>query len=202
MKYPSSYLSQRRTAFTLIELLVVIAIIMLLAGMTLGVFSMAQRSAMRDRTRAFHAAIKSGLEAYNSEYGEYPEPAGGGTQEFHGRTYQTGGALMLYQALSGDGSNAIKIAGGGSASDGKWDDNEKMLLTEMPKEMYNIRGKNSYMLVDGFGHPFQYSKGGTADAVNTTYDLWSYSDDESNTNDTSAASKRDAAKAGKWIKNF
>jgi prepilin-type N-terminal cleavage/methylation domain-containing protein len=189
--------------FTLIELLVVIAIIAILAAMTFGAFSYAQNSAMRNRTTAVHRAIVSGLESYNSEFGEYPEPsAGGTTRDFNGRSYVTGGALMLYQALSGDGSDRIQIATGGAASDGRWDTGEKMLMNEMPRELYMYRGTNIYMLLDGFGHPFQYTKGGTTDAINPTFDLWSYGEDEANTSAVSKAQKQDPKTSAKWIKNF
>jgi prepilin-type N-terminal cleavage/methylation domain-containing protein len=195
---------RRRAAFTLMELLVVISIIALLAAMTMGTFTYAQKAAMRNRTTATHRAIISGLENYNSEFGEFPEPASsGGMETFNGKSYNTGSAKMLYQALSGDGSDMIKIASGGAtASDGKWEGTEKMLLTDMPKEMYTYHGKNIYTLLDGFSHPFQYTKGGTADAVNPTYDLWSYGEDEDNTKAADKASKQDFKKSAKWIKNF
>ena len=195
---------RRPPGFTLMELLVVISIIALLAAMTMGAFSYVQRAAMRNRTTAMHRAIISGLENYSSEFGEFPEPSGGGGMEtFHGRSYNTGSAKMLYQALSGDGSNRIQIASGGtSASDGRWEGDEKMLLTDMPKEMYTFGGRNMYMLLDGFSHPFQYTKGGTADAINPTFDLWSYGEDDENTDSVSKASKQDPKASIKWIKNF
>ena len=195
---------RRRAGFTIMELLVVIAIIALLAAMTMGAFSYVQKAAMRNSTTATHRAIISGLENYHSEYGEFPEPKGtGGAETFHGKSYNTGSAKMLYQALSGDGSNMIKIASGGTgASDGKWGDDEKMLLTEMPNKMYTYLGSNIYMLLDGFGHPFQYTKGGTTDAINPTFDLWSYGEDEEHTNAVDKASKQNASSSIKWIKNF
>lgn len=198
--------SVRRSSrgFTLIELLVVIAIMAILAALTLGVYSYATKGAARNRTTALHRAIISGLESYNSEFGEYPEPSNSGqTDEFNGKPYNTGGARMLYQALSGDGTNAIVIGTGAqSASDGRWSAEEKMLLTDMPKEMYTLGGTNRYMLFDGFGHPFQYTKGGTPQALNPTFDLWSYGEDEANTTATDASTKTDASKSAKWIKNF
>lgn len=190
-------------AFTLMELLVVISIIALLASMTMGAFSYVQKAAMRNRTTAMHRAIISGLENYHSEFGEYPEPAGGGMDTFHGRSYGTGGARMLYQALSGDGTDMIRLAsGGGRASDGKWDADEKMMLTEMPKEMYSVAGSNRNMLLDGFSHPFQYTKGGTQQAINPTFDLWSYGEDDENTMAEDRGIKQSAKATAKWIKNF
>ncbi len=186
------------------ELLVVISIIALLAAITMGAFTFAQKAAMRNRTTAMHRAIISGLENYNSEWGEFPSPASSGeTDTFSGKTYNTSGASMLYQALTGDGTDKIKIgSGAGSSSDGKWTDGEKMLLTEMPKEFYSKGGSNIYMLVDAFIHPFQYTKGGTTEAVNPSYDLWSYGEDEEHTETADKQSKQDAAMSAKWIKNF
>lgn len=202
IRHPTA--SRHQAAFTLMELLVVISIIALLAALTMGSFGYAQKAAMRNRTAAWHRAISSGLENYNSEFGEFPEcSGGGGAEEFHGRSYNTGSAKMLYQALSGDGSNMIKIAGGGAdASNGKWEAEEKIMFTDMPKEMYTFQGQNLYMLLDAFSHPFQYTKGGTADAVNPTYDLWSYGEDEENTKSTDKGSKQSSKVSAKWIKNF
>ena len=198
------YTSRRHAAFSLMELLVVISIIALLAAMTMGAFTFAQKASMRNRTTAMHRGIISGLENYNSEFGEFPEPSGsGGQREFNGKNYSTGGALMLYQALSGDGSDMIKIASGGTKpSDGKWEGAEKMQLTDMPKEMYTFRGANIYMVLDGFYHPFQYTKGGTSEAINPTYDLWSYGEDEQNTSSMDKAAKQSFKTSAKWIKNF
>lgn len=195
---------RRQAAFSLMELLVVIAIIALLAAMTMGAFTFAQKASMRNRTTAVHRAIISGLENYNSEFGEFPEPSSsGGTKEFNGKNYNTAGALMLYQALSGDGSDMIKIASGETkASDSKWEGTEKMLLTDMPKEMYTFRTENIHMLLDGFYHPFQYTKGGTAEAINPTYDLWSYGEDEQNTAAVDKGAKQNYKTSAKWIKNF
>ena len=193
-----------RGGFTLMELLVVISIIALLAAMTMGAFTYAQRAAMRNRTTATHRAIISGLENYNSEYGEFPSPTNTEeTDEFHRRSYHVGGAMMLYQALSGDGTDRIQLgSGSATSSDGVWSDGEKMLLTDMPKEMYTIGGANINMLIDAFGHPFQYTKGGTADAINPSYDLWSYGEDENNTMSVDRGSKENASASAKWIKNF
>lgn len=188
------------------ELLVVISIIALLSAMTMGAFTYAQRAAMRNRTTAAHRAIISGLENYNSEYGEFPSPASEGetSDQFPGkRNYNIAGAEMLYQALSGDGTDKIKLGSGtGAPSDGEWTKDEKMLLTDMPKEMFTQGGSNIYMLIDAFGHPFQYTKGGTTDAVNSTYDLWSYGEDDKNTMSMDKGVKEDATASAKWIKNF
>jgi len=202
--------------FTLIELLVVIAIMGLLASLTLMGFRHAQIQSSRNRTSNFHRAIMSGLESYHSDYGEYPEPVGlGESMEFGQSKYFIGGSLMLYQALSGDGTSEIKLAsGGGSASNGILETEElaRIKMTEMPKEIW-LKTSKGFLMVDGFGRPFQYTPGPAKPApnepirantttVNSTYDLWSYAETETGTNKVTLADKQDPAISGKWIKNW
>lgn len=195
----------RSSGFTLIELLVVIAIIALLASLTIGAFSYATAAAGRNRTSATQAAIMSGLERYNADFGEYPAPAAPtSTQTFNNISYISGGAEMLYQALSGDGTSAIQLAsGGGVQSDGQVTDQEapNIKMTDMPKDIW-LRVNNQYYIIDGFRKPFQYTKGGQPDAVNPTYDLWSFGQDESNTQTVSVAMKTNPQVNSKWIINW
>lgn len=193
-----------RAGFTLMELMVVLAIIALLAGLTLGAFSFATKSASRNRTAAAAAAIKSGLENYKAEFGEYPEPADAtSTIDIQKKTYRVGGAKMLYQAMSGDGTNAIKLSSGGTPSNGEIEDSEveSVMLKDMPAPMWMERD-GEWFMIDGFRKPFQYTKGGGEDSVNSTYDLWSYSDDEENTESVAKADKLDAKKSAKWLTNW
>jgi prepilin-type N-terminal cleavage/methylation domain-containing protein len=203
MSNPS--LKPRSAGFTLIELLVVIAIIALLASLTIGAFSYATAAAGRNRTSATQAAIMSGLERYNADFGEYPTPsAPTSTGTFNNITYIAGGAEMLYQALSGDGTSAIELAtGGGVQSDGQVTDQEaaNIKMTDMPKDIWLLVNGRYYM-VDGFRKPFQYTKGGQPDAVNPTYDLWSFGQDESNTQQVSVAMKTNPQVNSKWIINW
>lgn len=213
-----SHLRQpRRTGFTVIELLVVITIIALLFALTIGGFTFAQRSAARSRTTVAMNAMKSALERYNSEFGEYPSPQNpGDTIAVGDKTYEVGAAAMLYQALSGDGYDNIQIAqapqdAGEASSNGSLEEKESknVMLTDMPKEIWANKDGRYYM-IDGFGKPFQYTKAATASAsdkttVNTTYDLWSYGEDEENTGARSietltAGPVKDASQ--KWIKNW
>jgi hypothetical protein len=139
-----------------------------------------------------------------------------------GKSYDTSGAACLYQALSGDGYDQLKGVTGSAegetpgSSDGKTEGVEiqNITLKEMPQSMF-IRRDSTFMLVDGFGRPFQYVKaspvtttpGGAGDAadvetVNSTYDLWSYAEDEVNTQSTSSDALEDPSIALKWIKNW
>ncbi|HCN79454.1 MAG TPA: hypothetical protein DIT13_20005 [Verrucomicrobiales bacterium] len=220
MKTPM--LKHSRAGFTLIELLIVITIIALLFGLTIGGFTYAQRFANRSKTAATIKAVQSGLERYNTEFGEYPEPASpGDTISIQDKTYTVSGASMLYQAMSGDGYDAIKIAvppanAGNPQSNGQVeaDESRNTMITDMPKDIWReLEGR--FFLIDGFSKPIQYVKalpqnltggaGANPTTINTHYDLWSYGEDEENTMSTSIESNaggplRQASE--KWIKNW
>lgn len=211
----------RKTApagFTVIELLVVITIIALLFALTVGGFTYAQRAAARNRTTVAMSAISSGLERYRKEFGEYPAPQNPGDSiAIADKTYEVGAATMLYQALSGDGYDNIVIAqapadAGQATSNGSLEieESKNVMLTDMPKEMYMERN-GRYFMADGFGRPFQYVKavpptgGGSPQTINSTFDLWSYGEDEENITSRSIDTLtpgpvKDASV--KWIKNW
>lgn len=210
-----------RAGFTLTELLVVITIIVLLFALTVGGFTYAQRSAARSRTQVALTSMVSGLNRYNTDFGEYPEPADpSAIIDIAQKQYIVGGATMLYQALSGDGIDAINGAESKSPqrqSDGEIDEFEgaNVKLTDMPKEIW-IKMNDVYFMADGFGHPFQYERaapvdptGATAAAepttINPTYDLWSYGEDEENIMMRSLDTAADPVlkqQSTKWIKNW
>lgn len=220
-------ISQRtlgRAGFTLIELLIVVTIIALLFALTVGGFTYAQRSAARSKTAATLKAVQSALERYNTEFGEYPEPANpGDTISIRDKTYTVAGATMLYQAMSGDGYDAIKIAvppanAGAPQSDGNIDENESknIMLTDMPKEVWKMQD-GRYFMIDGFGNPIQYIRGvaqnltgagggsSSPTTINNHYDLWSYGEDEENTMATSLETNTGGTlklASEKWIKNW
>ena len=132
-------------------------------------------NASRHKTESFLMAIKSGLEAYRSDFGEYPRPKLPKTfVKFGSVNYDISGALMLYQVLSGDGTDAIDCKLPPRASNGKIDDEELpyMKLTDMPRDMWK-RIPEGYIIVDGYGHPVQYESA-NAETLNHTYDLWSF----------------------------
>ena len=170
--------SYRRRAqahgFTLIELMVVVTIIVLLAGMTVAITTAVQNKARRSKTSALLKAIDNGLERYRTDNGDYPLPAEEDERgEVNGMSAKTGPARALYQALSGDGDDAIE--GGSIGSDGKtedekfyWEDivdplappsqsegaggDENKIRKGVPVEFSN----GGFLLVDPWRHPYQY----------------------------------------------
>lgn len=208
-------------AFTLVEMLIVVSIIALLAALTMGGYTYAMRSSKRRVTTGTFEAIKLSLERYNSEFGEYPEPSGDAqmVEIIPGKSYDTSGAACLYQALTGDGYDQIKGADTSASdespaqSDGKTEGTaeiEKMMLVEVPRTIWTVKN-SQYIIIDGFGRPFQYIKAALPEAVgetpeaitiNSTYDLWSYSEDEVNTTMKSIETLDKTTASIKWIKNW
>jgi prepilin-type N-terminal cleavage/methylation domain-containing protein len=81
MTSPASAPSSRRNrrGFTLIELIVVILIIALLGGILLPVILRAQRSAKKTRVAADFQTIGVALDAYRTDFSDYPRPEPGAT---------------------------------------------------------------------------------------------------------------------------
>lgn len=162
------------------------------------------RHPVRNRTTAIHHALMAGLENYHSEFGEFPQPVRQGkTVVIDGQTYDVDSALMLYQAMTGDGTDAIVMKNNDKASDGRFDNDgpSRAMLTDMPKEMWK-HTPAGYIIVDAFGHPFQYDPASptSVDVVNLTYDLWSFG--EAPPVKATKAVRQDPAATAKWIKNF
>jgi prepilin-type N-terminal cleavage/methylation domain-containing protein len=225
MKIPAIH--RRASGFTLAEMMIVISIIVVLAALTIGGYNYAMRGSKRRTTEASMTAIQSSLERYFDKFGEYPEPAAPDqtAEIMPQKTYTVGGAKCLYQALRGDGFDAIQGAdnsaagSGGGASDGNFEETEidNVLFKDMPNTMWR-KVDQHYILVDGFFRPFQYikaalpvtpgtsgsSSAGNAQAttINTSYDLWSYGEDEVNITMTSIETLGDVNLAAKWIKNW
>ena len=191
--------------FSLLNLLAVIASIVILAALTVGGTNCGV-SAERNRTIAAHAVIKSGLEQYMEKHGEYPTPAHpDATTEISGKDMRMGGARMLYQVLTGDGSNDVKSASAtGKPSDGKISEEESTntINANIPKKMI-AKDSGGYYLVDGWGRPFQYIKGGDEESLNPTYDLWSFGHTASKGPVFyDAENRRNVQATATWIKNW
>ncbi|MBK8037800.1 MAG: hypothetical protein IPK22_11845 [Verrucomicrobiaceae bacterium] len=201
-------LLRRATGFTLLQTVIVVAIIALLASLVLSIN--VHPGPSKPRTTAVTLqAIDSSLERYLTRFGEYPEPANPDetAEVLPGKTYRIGAAKCLYQALTGDGNDAIKGVSGedASSSNRTWDDAElkKLIFKDMPLNMWRKIG-NHYLIVDAFGRPFQYLKADPEkkNTLNTTYDLWSYGEDETHLRATSKDTEADPAIGAKWIKNW
>lgn len=159
-------------------------------------------------TDAARVGIESALERYLEVHGVYPQPANPEeTAEIGpGVICRIGGAKCLYQALTGEGNDAIQGSGeNAKPSDGIWDDEDltRVLFKDMPSYVRRKIG-NHYLLVDGYGRPFQYIKADPdkKNTLNTTYDLWSYGDDETHLRATSKDTEADPSLGAKWIKNW
>lgn len=200
--------------FTLAEMLIVVTIIGLLAALTLQGYTYAMRSSKRRVTEASITAIQSSLERYMDKFGEYPEPASldETLEVMPGRTYNVSGSRCLYQALRGDGYDAILGGENGGAenpaSDGNFQDDEieAVMFQDMPPTMWRVVS-GSYIVIDGFSMPFQYVKAtsdpaGDTVTINPTYDLWSYAEDETNTSSRSIDTRDSPQLGRKWIKNW
>src|SRR5262245_6827635 len=95
--------------FTLIELLVVITIIALLAAMGFLAMQFAMNKSREKDTQTLINNISRAIEEYKDDHGNYPRPAEDkATTVVSNETYVIGGAKMLYQVLSGDGTDNIK----------------------------------------------------------------------------------------------
>jgi prepilin-type N-terminal cleavage/methylation domain-containing protein len=196
MNFPRHF---RARAFTLIELMVTISLIALLAGLALVAMRYANIASRREKARTHLKVIESALSRYTTDSGTLPRPKEGGEGQsvtVGGTTYPGGGAVALYQALSGDGDNLIEggetgsLGQMGSTADAKvyWPDVDPR--SNPQRIVQQLSGQ--YMLVDPWGVPWQFRVPPPPDPNNpdqidktkyhnpTTYDLWSYGGDYQN----------------------
>jgi prepilin-type N-terminal cleavage/methylation domain-containing protein len=189
----------RTRAFTLIELMVTISLIALLAALALVAMKYANTVSRREKAKSQIKVIESALSRYSSDNGTLPRPKEGGEGQsvtVGGTTYPGGGAIALYQALSGDGDNLIEggeagsLGQPGSTADAKvyWQDLDPH--SNPQRIVQQLSGQ--YMLVDPWGAPWQYRVPPPRDPNNpddfdrtkyhnpTTFDLWSYGGDYQN----------------------
>lgn len=157
-----------------------------------------------DRSGASLRAIMAGLERYHDRYGEYPVPA---KPDYiflvDGQSHNVSSALMLYQAMSADGHDHVALRNATTAgiSDGQVDHSElsNATLFDIPKELWR-KTDAGFILVDGFGHPFQYTPPGP-ETVNQNYDLWSFGGTSPPAIKIDKATKQSPA-SDRWIKNW
>ncbi|MBI3884572.1 MAG: prepilin-type N-terminal cleavage/methylation domain-containing protein [Opitutae bacterium] len=141
-----------RRAFTLLELLVVIGIIAILSGIVLGVGRRASESGKIARAKAEMAALSTALEAYKSQYGDYP---------------QTADSARLLQSLLGKLGPlpaSPVIAGRALIESAKF----VIALPATPTVPVDPFTNNTAVLIDPWDHPYAY-------AFNTTASGWTNS---------------------------
>ncbi len=90
---------RKRSAFTLVELLVVIGIIVVIMGMLLVMLVVAYKRGLHQRYLADISTISTALDAYKSDFGDYPRPSG-----------NSAGFAVLAEALVGPGPAALTPA--------------------------------------------------------------------------------------------
>ena len=199
----SSRISQARGA-ALSVLIVAVAVIVVLASLGVGAWKFANATSQRLRDVELHGRVLFSLDAYKTASSHYPTPAHPEeTVEIDGIKFPSGGAAMLYQVVSGDGNDQIlESASAPVVSDGDPanDDPLKVYSTVLPENRKQINGR--WLIVDSFGHPVQYQKGGGPDAINKTYDVWLFGGDVSNVNRSDSAAKKDSGVIASWIRNF
>lgn len=174
-------------------------------------------SSSRNRTVSAHGAIRAALEEYKEKFGDYPEPAALDEMiSIGGKDYRSGSAHMLFQAVTGDGSNAIKRQANSSVgeSDGEITDEERkntVNFSGLPRSVIyphlTVGTIQPRIIVDGWGRPFQYVKAhpdpAQNTAVNPTYDLWSYGFElPAETKPPTREEKMNPSVSGGWIKNW
>lgn len=195
MRYSAFTRPLTRRGFTLIEIMVTLTIIAMLAGLSLIAMRYANTVSSRNKTQAYLKALEAHLDAYKNDNGVYPRPktdsSEGRTVTVRGNDYPVSGAVTLYQAVSGDGDDAIER--GQTPSTGElgslpgskvyWADADPKGANRITREVDGV-----YYIADGFGAPFQYrvpppynprkpeefEKFKTQYRNPRTYDLWSY----------------------------
>ncbi len=156
-------------------------------------------------------AIESALERYYEKHGEYPSPVNPDEiiEITPGNFYRVGAAKCLYQATRGDGVDAVKAAEPPvdvpAASNGTFESGElaQVIFKDMPQSMWRELNGH-FFLVDGYGRPIQYVRADPAakNTRNTTFDLWSFGEDDAHPQATSLETVQNPSVGAKWIKNW
>ncbi len=171
--------------------------LVLLALLISGGSNEADDAARRKLTESSMETIRLGLERYRVIFGEYPEPS----SISHFGVYSgvqnvpEDAAMMLYQALTGDGMSYIKLGDQGyAASDGLLDPQEQKNALVPILPLMVMQGSHGWMFVDGYGRPFQYQKAQDSQlpnsdprTVNDSFELWSLGKSQGDSGSKSAS---------------
>lgn len=209
----ASSLRRWLNGFTLIELLTVMAIIVVLASLVLMGTRFSQDKSYRSKAESEIKSMCVACESYKADQGVYPLPC---PIQVSGTTLLTRNpstlesykpaSRALYQALSGDGNDALP--NGNIASSGTVTDGQTQYMPFPPKMLggldpATLKVTGSTYIQDPFGNSYGYyapnlsgttAQSGTAVAFNPTYDLWSTAGAYSSLSGTNDYSK--------WIKNW
>lgn len=214
MKIRSAY-SRLRAAqgFTLMEILVVMVIIVVLATLTISIYTWLETRKNEQATEAIVRRIEVGLESYHNDHDRYPY----GTEapfRNHGTAVADGGdysSNVVYMALFGDHRNE------GVPAKDTIIYNEELNPGTQPKSNPTVReihvkdkgGEQVtlYILTDPWGSPYRYRLGSEqaipaksaksknlkmGNGLNPDYDFWSFGKDgDSDLKDPSAPENED-----------
>ena len=148
--------SRNIAAFTLIELLVVIAIIIILAGLLFAGLRGAQEQARRTQAKNDLTQIVTAVNAYYTEYGKYPLPAGTTTDT----TYGSGSNAELFYTL--------RAVAGGTMNAGNAANLRKIVFISPPDAKDQTNSRSGIKTSDGqwydpWGTPYNVEIDGNYD---------------------------------------
>ena len=188
-------------AFTLIELMVVVAVMATLAGLVFASMHGMGQNAKRKTAGVRIAALELGLEMYRQDHGDFPVSETDPDLDPHE------GAIVLYQALSGDGNTRLNLVGG-EASIGELGSSQKAYMEQLdakrnPSKMVLHNGRD-YFISDPWRQPFRYTRyeerGNRQSAQRNpaSYDLYTHG----KTAEEEAAEGASGRDEKKWITNW
>ncbi|SDT86388.1 type II secretion system protein G [Verrucomicrobium sp. GAS474] len=160
----------RRQSFTLVELLIVMTIIGILAALTLGGATYAQKKAKISRAQGEIQALATALERYKIDNGIYPETelintgGDGYTGTADPDTVYKDNAEVLFSSLSGGKENFNDVGVPTSP-----------VYFEFRANMVSKNTSGKSFVADPFGHPYGFTTDSNAFFNTGFVDLWSTS---------------------------
>ena len=156
----TTYSRSAASGLTLIELLVVISVILVLSGITFGIFRGVQNVQARAQAKAELAVIAQGLESFKSRYGDYPWHDSNDSDYPTPASGEMTNTMLLY-ALTGRMNMLTDINGSiiiNKISD-SLDSNEvtdKIKFIDVSKFSFSGTDREPNQLLDPWGNPYIY----------------------------------------------